>query len=84
MSAFVLCINNQSNAASLILGKVYQVLPDADAARHYLIRINYEDTSEPEGYLYPASHWSRWTCPMWPHRPCWPLEPPDNQRYHTS
>ncbi len=55
MSTFVLCINNQSNPASLMLGKVYQVLPDADAARHHLVRIIDEDTSEPEGYLYPES-----------------------------
>ncbi len=39
MSGFVLCIDNRSNPASLIVGKVYRLLPDAEA----------------EGYLYPAA-----------------------------
>lgn len=55
MSEFVLCINNESNPASLILGKVYRRLPDSDAESHHMLRIIDEDTSEPNGYLYPAS-----------------------------
>jgi hypothetical protein len=55
MSDFVLCINNDSNPASLILGKVYRKLPDAEAENHHLLRIIDEDKSEPEGYLYPAT-----------------------------
>ncbi len=55
MSDFVLCINNESNPASLIVGKVYRRLPDPEAESHNMIRIIDEDTSEPEGYLYPAS-----------------------------
>ncbi len=55
MSEFVLCINNKSNPASLILGKVYRSLPDSDAAKHQLLRVIDEDKSEPDGYLYPAS-----------------------------
>ena len=31
MSNFVICIHNESNPASLIVGKVYRRLPDADA-----------------------------------------------------
>ena len=31
MSDFVICINNESNPASLILGKVYRRLPDVEA-----------------------------------------------------
>jgi len=31
MSDFVICTNNDSNPASLILGKVYRRLPDAEA-----------------------------------------------------
>ena len=55
MSDFVICINNDSNPASLILGKVYRRLPDAEAESHAMLRVIDEDTSEPDGYLYPAS-----------------------------
>ncbi len=55
MSEFVLCIRNDKNSASLIVGKVYRRLPDPDAEAHNLVRIIDEDLSEPEGYLYPAS-----------------------------
>ncbi len=55
MSGFVICINNESNSASLILGKVYRTVPDAEAEAHNMLRIIDEDKSEPDGYLYPAS-----------------------------
>ncbi|MGH8066333.1 MAG: hypothetical protein ACRERE_14070 [Candidatus Entotheonellia bacterium] len=55
MSDFVICINNDSNPASLILGKVYRILPDAEAAAHHMLRIIDADTSEPDGYLYPVA-----------------------------
>ena len=55
MSDFVICINNDSNPASLILGKVYRTLPDAEAEAHNMLRIIDEDKSEPDGYLYPAA-----------------------------
>ena len=55
MSGFVICINNASNPASLILGKVYRTLPDPEAKTHKMVRVIDEDTSEPDGYLYPAS-----------------------------
>jgi hypothetical protein len=55
MTDFVICINNESNPASLILGKVYRRLPDAEAESRSLLRIMDEDKSEPDGYLYPAS-----------------------------
>ena len=56
MSDFVVCINNDSNPASLILGKVYRTLPDAEAESHNnMLRVIDEDKSEPDGYLYPAS-----------------------------
>ncbi|HFE66702.1 MAG TPA: hypothetical protein ENJ93_05515 [Chloroflexi bacterium] len=54
MNDFVICIDNESNPASLIVGKVYRVLPDADAEVHDMIRIIDEDTSEIDGYLYPV------------------------------
>ncbi|WP_169239731.1 hypothetical protein [Candidatus Roseilinea sp. NK_OTU-006] len=55
MNKFVLCINNASNPASLIVGKVYRRLPDPEAESHNMYRIVDEDKSEPDGYLYPAS-----------------------------
>jgi len=55
MNDFVICINNNSNPASLILGKVYRRLPDAEAEAHNMLRVIDEDKSEPDGYLYPAA-----------------------------
>ena len=55
MSHFVICINNDGNPASLIVGKVYRTLPDETAEPHNMIRVIDEDTSEPDGYIYPAS-----------------------------
>ena len=52
---FVICINNDSNPASLIRGKVYRTLPDVEAEAHNMVRVVDEDQSEPDGYLYPAS-----------------------------
>ena len=54
MSDFVICINNNSNPASLIVGKVYRVLLDVEARAHDMVRVIDEDKSEPDGYLYPA------------------------------
>ena len=55
MSNYVICINNDSNPASLILGKVYRTLPDAEAESHDMLRVIDEDQSEPDGYLYLAA-----------------------------
>lgn len=55
MSRFVICINNDSNSASLIVGKVYPTAPDAEAEAQDMIRVIDEDKSGPEGYLYPAA-----------------------------
>ena len=55
MSDFVICINNDSNPASLILGKVYRRLPDPKAEARNMLRVIDEDKSEPDGYLYPMS-----------------------------
>ena len=55
MSKFVICINNDSNPASLIMGKVYRTLPDQEAESHNMLRVVDEDRSEPDGYLYPTS-----------------------------
>jgi hypothetical protein len=55
MSDFVICINNESNPASLIVGKVYRTLADAQAEAQNMLRVIDEDKSEPDGYLYPES-----------------------------
>ena len=55
MSEYVICISNESNPASLIVGKVYRTLPDAEAQTRDLLRVIDEDTSESDGYLYSAS-----------------------------
>jgi hypothetical protein len=55
MTNFVICINNESNPASLIVGKVYRTLTDRAAITQELIRIIDEDISEVDGYLYPAA-----------------------------
>jgi len=55
MNKYVICINNDTNPASLILGKVYRTVADAKAASHNMLRVLDEDKSEPDGYLYPAS-----------------------------
>ena len=59
MSRLVICIDNESNPASLILGKVYRALPDPAAEAHDMIRVIDEDKSEPDGYLYPAAMFAR-------------------------
>jgi len=46
---FALCIENSGNEASLILGKVYRVVPDARAAKDELVRIIDESG---EDYLF--------------------------------
>lgn len=55
MSEFVICINNEGNLASLIVGKIYRRLPDPQAEAHQMYRIVDEDLTEPDGYLYPTS-----------------------------
>ncbi len=50
---FAICVDNTDCEASLILRKIYQILPDEQAAEDDLIRI--VDESE-EDYLYHKSH----------------------------
>lgn len=47
---YVLCLSNEGYPASLESRKVYQVVPDADGAKHGLIRVVDESG---EDYLYP-------------------------------
>lgn len=50
---FAVCIDNTDYEASLIPRKIYQVLPDEEAAKDDLIRIVDESG---EDYLYHISH----------------------------
>lgn len=51
-SHFAVCINNEGYEASLELGKLYQVIPDADADANDLIRVVDESG---EDYAFTAS-----------------------------
>lgn len=55
MNEYVICIDNRGNPASLIVGKAYRTVEDAEAEDHGLLRVVDEDTSEPDGYLYAAA-----------------------------
>ena len=50
---YALCIDNSEYEASLILKKVYEILPDNEGAQDNLIRIVDESG---EDYLYHQSH----------------------------
>jgi hypothetical protein len=52
---FALCLENAGNEASLILGKVYRILPDARAAKDDLVRIIDESG---EDYLFDRRHFA--------------------------
>ena len=52
---FALCLDNAGNEASLILGKVYRVLPDARAVKDDLIRVVDESG---EDYLFAGAQFA--------------------------
>jgi len=52
---FALCLNNSGNEASLVLGKVYRIIPDARAAKDDLVRIIDECG---EDYLFSRSQFA--------------------------
>lgn len=52
-ASFAVCIQNTDYTASLERRKIYQLLPDADAAKHQLVRVIDESG---EDYLYPANY----------------------------
>ena len=52
---FVVCIKNDGFPASLEVRKIYEVIPDARAAEHQLIRVIDESG---EDYLYPAGYFT--------------------------
>lgn len=47
---FAVCVRNDEHEESLELRKIYEVLDDADAAKHNMVRVIDE---EGEDYLYP-------------------------------
>jgi primosomal protein N' len=49
---FVVCVRNDEQEESLELRKIYEVLDDASAAAHDMIRVVDE---EGESYLYPCA-----------------------------
>ena len=52
ITTFALCLDNEGNEASLILGKVYRALPDPEAAKDSFIRVIDESG---EDYLFAKS-----------------------------
>lgn len=46
---FAVCVNNEGYKASLEVGKLYQVIPDEEAAAHGYIRI-VDESGEDYGY----------------------------------
>ena len=50
---FALCLDNADYPASLERWKIYQLLPDADAASHQQVRVVDESG---EDYLYPDAY----------------------------
>ena len=50
---FAVCVDNKEYEASLILRKIYEIIPDAQAEQDDLVRILDESG---EDYLYHVSH----------------------------
>ena len=50
---FALCVDNADYRASLVVGKVYRIIPDPEAAKDDLVRIVDESG---EDYLYHKAH----------------------------
>ena len=48
---FVVCVKNEEYAVSLELRKIYETIPDDQAADHHMIRVVDESG---EDYLYPS------------------------------
>lgn len=51
----VVCVKNKGYEVSLELRKIYQALPDADAAKHRQLRVIDESGDD---YLYPANYFA--------------------------
>ncbi len=57
----MLCLRNNGYEVSLEPRKIYEVLPDRDAAAHNQLRVIDESG---EDYLYPASHFASIALPQ--------------------
>lgn len=60
-TAFVICIQNEGYLASLEIRKIYQRLPDDEAAKHQLLRVVDESG---EHYLYPEAYFMHVDLPL--------------------
>lgn len=58
---FVVCLRNEGYEASLERHKIYQALPDADAAKHRQIRVIDESGAD---YLNPADYFAPIDLPL--------------------
>ena len=58
---FAVCLKNKGFEVSLDTRKIYQVIPDLDAAKHRQLRVVDESG---EDYLYPASYFAAIDLPM--------------------
>ena len=56
----VICVRNDDYPASLEKRKIYQAIPDSDAAKHHQIRVIDESG---EDYLYPENYFIPVTLP---------------------
>jgi hypothetical protein len=72
---FALCLENSGNEASLILGKVYPVIPDTRAAKDHLTRIIDESG---EDYLFDSSQFVVVALPQAARRKILALQKPAN------
>ncbi len=67
MRTYVICLDNQANPESLIIGKVYLSLPDSNADKAGLVRVIDESFGEPgseSGYLYPEKMFAAVSLPQ--------------------
>lgn len=78
---FALCLDNSGNEASLILGKVYAVVPDARAANDDLIRVIDESG---EDYLYDSRQFALVDFPQAVRRKILALQRPANPAMHRA
>ncbi len=67
----VTCVNADGYPVSLVINTTYETMPDAEAAKHGLIRVIDESG---EDYLYPESYFV----------PVEPIERPDFQGQSTG
>jgi hypothetical protein len=65
MSDFVICINNDSNPASLLVGKVYRTLPEQKLKRTACCALLTKVSQSPTAIFTPHSCLHPSNCPKW-------------------